>query len=110
MAEGTSWQLVPTRYTHMLRATLLAACLVAPAHAWFQPKPEPPWKAGAARVKITPEKPMWLSGYGGRDRPAEGTLQDLWAKALVLQDPGGKRVVLVTMDLVGIPRELSVAV
>jgi neutral ceramidase len=40
----------------------------------------------------------------------EGTLHDLWAKALVLEDPAGRRAVLVTMDLVGIPRDLSTAV
>jgi neutral ceramidase len=70
----------------------------------------PTWKAGAARVKITPDKPLWMSGYSSRTRPAEGTLLDLWAKALVLEDPDGKRVALVTLDLVGIPRDLSVAV
>jgi hypothetical protein len=68
------------------------------------------WKAGAAKVKITPEKPMWMSGYSSRTAPAEGTLIDLWAKALVLEDPGGKRAALVTLDLVGIDRDLSLAV
>jgi hypothetical protein len=68
------------------------------------------WKAGVARVKITPAQPMWMSGYSSRTKPAEGTLIDLWAKALVLEDPAGKRAVLVTMDLVGIPRDLSQAV
>ena len=68
------------------------------------------WKAGAAKVKITPDQFMWMSGYVTRTTPADGTLIDLWAKALVLEDPGGKRVVLVTMDLVGIPRDLSQAV
>jgi hypothetical protein len=68
------------------------------------------WKAGVARVKITPEKLMWMSGYGSRDKPAEGKLTDLWAKALVLEDPEGQKAVLVTMDLVGIPRDLSRAV
>jgi hypothetical protein len=72
---------------------------------------EPPsWKAGTAKVKITPEKLMWMSGYGARNKPAEGTLHDLWAKALVLEDPSGKRAVLVTMDLVGISRDISVPV
>jgi hypothetical protein len=68
------------------------------------------WKAGVAKMKITPEKLMWMSGYGNRTKPAEGKLQDLWAKALVLEDAQGHRGVLVTMDLVGIDRELSVAV
>jgi neutral ceramidase len=68
------------------------------------------WKAGAAKVKITPEKLMWMSGYGSRTTPAEGTLIDLWAKALVLEDPAGRRAVLVTLDLVGIHRDLSLVV
>jgi hypothetical protein len=53
---------------------------------------------------------MWLSGYSSRTRPAEGKLHDLWAKALVLEDPRGRRGLLLTMDLVGIDRNLSVAV
>lgn len=65
------------------------------------------WRAGVARVNITPELPIWLSGYGGRNRPATEKLDDLWAKALVLEDAGGNRAVLVTMDLVGIDRQLS---
>jgi hypothetical protein len=68
------------------------------------------WQAGVAKINITPEKLMWMSGYGARDKPAEGKLTELWAKALVLQDPAGRRGVLVTMDLVGIDRGLSVAV
>lgn len=68
------------------------------------------WRAGAARVSITPEKYMWMSGYGGRDKPAEGKLTDLWAKALVLDDGQGHRAALITLDLVGIDRELSLAV
>jgi hypothetical protein len=84
------------------------SCVTAPA---FGKQPgAPSWKAGVAKIKITPAKLMWMSGYGARDKPAEGKLTDLWAKALVLEDPGGRRAVLVTMDLVGIDRGLSVAV
>ncbi|MBI2824469.1 MAG: neutral/alkaline non-lysosomal ceramidase N-terminal domain-containing protein [Planctomycetia bacterium] len=68
------------------------------------------WKAGAAKVPITPEKLMWMSGYAGRDHAAEGKLHDLWAKALVLEDAAGKRAVLVTLDLVGIDRTFALAV
>jgi hypothetical protein len=68
------------------------------------------WRAGAARVKITPTRPLWMSGYGSRDHPAEGTSLDLWAKALVLEDQEGRRVALVTLDLVGIDRDFSQAV
>ena len=30
------------------------------------------WKAGSARINITPDKLIWMSGYGSRDHPAEG--------------------------------------
>ncbi|HEY8659058.1 MAG TPA: neutral/alkaline non-lysosomal ceramidase N-terminal domain-containing protein [Hanamia sp.] len=65
------------------------------------------WKAGVARVVITPDQPLWMAGYANRDHPSEGKIVDLWAKALVLQDSVGKQIVLVTADLVGIPKTLS---
>lgn len=62
------------------------------------------WQFGVARVDITPTEAMWMAGYGGRDRSAEGQLTPLWAKALVLQDAAGRRAALVTLDLIGIGR------
>ena len=64
------------------------------------------WKAGVARVVITPEQSMCMAGYGGR-RSSEGTIHDLWAKALVLEDANGEQVVLVTTDLLGFPKNMS---
>ncbi|MFM7072567.1 MAG: hypothetical protein ACKO38_12325, partial [Planctomycetota bacterium] len=55
------------------------------------------WRAGSARVKITPETPMWMAGYGGRDHVAEGTTSDLFAKALVLEDARGTRAAIITL-------------
>jgi neutral ceramidase len=71
---------------------------------------EPGWKAGFAKVKITPDKPMWMSGYASRTAHAEGTEIELWAKAAVLQAADGKRLVLVALDLVGIDRDTSQAI
>lgn len=69
------------------------------------------WKAGTARACITPETPMPMAGYASRGaKPAEGTLNDLWAKALVLEDAQGRRAALVTLDLIGLDRELSQAI
>ncbi len=68
------------------------------------------WKAGVAKVVITPETPMWMSGYSSRDHVAEGTLHDLWAKCLVLEDPTGRRVALISLDLVGVDRGLSLSI
>ena len=72
--------------------------------------PKEAWKAGVAAVEITPEGPMWMSGYGGRTKPATKTESPLRAVALALEDPGGKRAVMVGLDLVGIDRATSVAI
>ena len=64
-------------------------------------------RAGVGRVDITPQGPIWLSGYAARNRPSEGVLTTIWAKALVIEDGVGGRIVLVTTDLVGLPKELS---
>lgn len=68
---------------------------------------ESAWQAGVAKVNITPKQFMWMAGYASRDHVAEEQLTDLWAKALVLQDPQGQHVVLITLDLIGIDRPLS---
>lgn len=65
------------------------------------------WKAGVARAVTTPTAHMWMAGYASRNRPAEGKFNDLWAKALVLEDASGKRAVLITLDLCGIGKTLS---
>jgi hypothetical protein len=65
------------------------------------------WQAGTARVAITPKNPMWMSGYAARTKPSEGAVHDLWAKAVAIKDPGGRTALLVTLDVVGIDREVS---
>lgn len=64
------------------------------------------WKAGVASVAITPAELTWMAGYAARDKPAEGKAHDLFAKALALEDAQGTRLVIVTTDLIGIPRAL----
>lgn len=67
---------------------------------------EPAWKVGVAKAEITPEKFIWMAGYAARDKPAEGKAQDLYAKACAFEDSAGNRVVIVTMDLISVPRAL----
>ena len=62
------------------------------------------WKAAVVSTVITPEEPMWMSGYASRDKPSQGKIHDLNAKVLALQDQQGTRLVIVTVDLLGIPR------
>lgn len=62
--------------------------------AWAEPTV---WRVGLARARITPDQPMPMVGYG--PRLSEGVLDDLHAKAMAVEWPGGDRAVLVTADL-----------
>jgi neutral ceramidase len=86
----------------------LSRFAAAETSAWTQPASQ--WKIGVAKVNITPQHSMWMAGYAFRDRPAEGKLTDLWAKALAFEDQQGKKAVIVTADLIRIPKFLSDAV
>ncbi|HOY59441.1 MAG TPA: neutral/alkaline non-lysosomal ceramidase N-terminal domain-containing protein, partial [Verrucomicrobiota bacterium] len=68
------------------------------------------FQAGVARVPITPPMPFWLTGYAARTNAAASVRTELWAKALALEDSRGGRAVLVTSDVIGLPREISDAV
>jgi len=65
------------------------------------------WKAGFAKAVITPREPIWMAGFGARTRPSEGVRQDLYVKALSLQDRRGRTAVIVTADMIGFTREMS---
>ena len=87
---------------------VLAVCLLVPSPA--QTAPAASWKAGVAVQVITPAEPMWMAGYASRNKPSEGKEHDLHVKALALQHPDGGKVVLLTGDLIGVPRPLAEAV
>ena len=95
-----NWQMIHGRFP--ARATRGAAILATTLafvvfSGWFtrsghaaEPaaKLPTPWKAGVAKVVVTPEKGVWLAGYGSK-RPPDGKLHDLWVKALALEDEKG---------------------
>lgn len=66
------------------------------------------WKAGVASVVTTPELPMPMAGAAS-SKPTSGKIHDLYAKALALEDGGGRRLVVVTVDVCMIPMELRKA-
>jgi neutral ceramidase len=71
----------------------------------------PAWKAAAAKAAITTEKNLWMVGYSSRKTGAKGKLQDdLCAKVLVVEDKKGARLAIITLDLIGVPKSLRVAV
>lgn len=63
--------------------------------------PAAAWRVGVAVESITPDPPIPLVGYGGRDKPFERVDQDIYLKALAFEDAAGTRAVLITGDLVG---------
>lgn len=65
------------------------------------------FRAGVARVDITPVESVWMSGYAARTKPSDGAVQRIWAKALALEDGSRGKVVIVTTDLIGLPRAVS---
>jgi neutral ceramidase len=83
----------------------LACLLPSPAFAAAQST----YQAGVARVDITPEYPIRLTGYGNRRTESEGVAQRLWAKALALRQ-GGRIALLLTVDNCGIPEEMRAEV
>ncbi len=64
------------------------------------------WKAGVARAVVTPSESMWMAGYASRDRPSEGAVHDLYIKALALEDETDNRLVIITSDLISVPRPI----
>ena len=68
------------------------------------------WQAGLARVNITPPQFMPMAGYASRGAGhAQEKLTDLWAKALLLEDGAGHRGLLITLDVIGLDRGLSLS-
>ena len=92
---------------HILFCIISVLLFEAQAFAGTGSQTAPGWKAGVAKVVITPEQPVWMGGYAGRTKPAEGKLHDLWAKALFLEDSTGNQALLITADLAGISKVVS---
>ncbi len=67
------------------------------------------WYAGAAAVEITPpaDAKTWLAGYAARKEPSAGIEQKIYAKALVITQPKGEALALVTLDLIGVRRPIT---
>lgn len=69
----------------MLQAALLLSVILV-CEGIFCPVSQAALKGGCAKVNITPPVGSWLSGYGGRDKPSDGIVDELFARALVLDN------------------------
>jgi neutral ceramidase len=90
-----------------LRLLLLIAALTTRLPASSDPTP---WHAGVATAVITPSEPLWMAGFGSRTKPSEGVRQDIFVRALALRDQERAVSVLITLDLVGVERQLADAI
>lgn len=98
---------LPTRRPLLWLTPVVWIWLAAPAAHPAEVTSDPAgWKAGVAKAVITPEKPVWLAGYGSKRAP-DGKLHDLWMKALALEDSAGNKAVLITSDFQGVPKVMS---
>lgn len=70
-------------------------------------RPALTYRAGTATERVTPNEPLWLAGYAVRTSPARGTLSDLYASALSLDDGDGGRLVIASIDLIAITRTIA---
>lgn len=91
----------PMNFRGRWQRLVLLAGMVA-----FSAAAGPAWKAGTAKTIITPSQPVWLAGYAGRNKPAEGKVTELWLKVLALEDGEGHRAVILTSDMLGIPQTI----
>jgi neutral/alkaline ceramidase-like enzyme len=97
-------QITRRRFLQRSTVAVASAAMLGSVRAFAEQQPS--WKAGVAKAVITPEKSVWLAGYGSKRAP-DGKLHDLWMKALALEDSDGRRVVLITSDFQGVPKVMS---
>lgn len=95
---------------------LIAACgwavwLAAPSLASDDPVvAAETYQVGVAKIEITPEEPIRLSGFGFRREPSAGVESPLYARALAVSTAAGRPAVLVTVDSTGISQVIVEAV
>jgi putative membrane-bound dehydrogenase-like protein len=61
------------------------------------------YQVGLAKIDITPQGPIRLSGFSFRQTESVGVRQHIYARAMAIRSAGGGTAVLVTVDSIGIP-------
>ncbi len=80
----------------------LALCFFLPALSSHS-APDPAYTAAAAKIDITPNYPIRLSGYGARQTESEGVSRKIWAKALAISHGPDEPALLLMVDNCGVP-------
>src|SRR6266568_5870452 len=58
---------------------------------------------GVAKIDITPDYPIRLTGYASRKTESEGVAQRIWARALAIGSDRDGPAILITVDNCGVP-------
>jgi neutral ceramidase len=93
-----------------LALAALAGCasvVVTPPTVAAPPEPTGSWRAGAARVDLTPTPGFPMGGHSLEGQTARGYWTRLYANAIYLEDPEGQRLALVSCDLWSMPAGLA---
>jgi hypothetical protein len=90
----------------LIAVLLLASPAPANNSAGAGANNDSPLRAGAARIDITPDKPVNMSGYAGRKGLSTGVHDPLSARAVAFE-ASGKRLVLIATDIIGFYEEVG---
>ena len=83
----------------LLAATIVISVLLPGATAVdAQDDAAGPLQVGFASADITPEGPVWMRGFGARDRPSDGVERNIIAQCIVF-DNDHTRVAIVSLDI-----------
>jgi hypothetical protein len=81
---------------------MINACLLLFGLGLFFTTRSGEFKAACIEIDITPDKPVWLSGFGSRDKPSTGVHDPLFLKVLCMSD-GLTYFYLISSDIVNAP-------
>ena len=76
----------------------LAASLIGVCAASFE--------VGISQVDITPDEPIFLSGYAARTNVSEGIAQPIFTKAIAIRQSAGEPALMLTVDNCGLSKAI----
>ena len=91
----------------MMRMFFLLIASVVSAMTLVAPPEHMPYSVGVAVVDITPAYAIRLNGFGGRTKESAGVRQPIRAKALAIGTSERDTVVVITVDTLGIPDDMT---
>src|SRR5437867_8162654 len=87
-----------------LWVTALVFALLASVPAFCA---EATYSVGVAKINVTPDYPIRLSGYGDRRKVSDGVAQQIWAKAVAIGSDADKPVLWITLDNCGLSADIG---